>query len=161
MLSSISLVVQWYRICLQCRIPGFDLWVREIPQRREWQPTPVFLPGESCGQRSLVGYSPRGPKESDRTEWLIFTFIQLYGYATVCLTFHLLKRNLDFFHFQMLKMKHLWTFMYRFFWYVYKVLFLWGKYPVLRLLRCISICLNFKEIFRLIFSQWHYHFLSP
>ena len=93
---------------------------------------------------------------------LIFTFIQLYGYATVCLTFHPLKRNLDFFHFQMLQMKHLWTFMYRFFWYVYKVLFLRGKYPVLRLLRCIiSICLNFKEISRLIFSQWHYHFLSP
>ena len=37
---------------------GFDPWVRKIPWRREWQPTPVFLPGESHGQRSLVGYSP-------------------------------------------------------------------------------------------------------
>ena len=35
---------------------GFDLWVRKIPWRRAWQPTPVFLPGESHGQRSLVGY---------------------------------------------------------------------------------------------------------
>ena len=34
----------------------FDPWVRRIPQRREWQPTPVFLPGESHGQRNLVGY---------------------------------------------------------------------------------------------------------
>ena len=39
---------------------GFDAWVREIPWRRAWQPTPVFLLGESHGQRSLVGYSPQG-----------------------------------------------------------------------------------------------------
>ena len=39
---------------------------------RKWQPTPVFLPGESHGQRSLVGYSPRGHKVSDTTEWLHF-----------------------------------------------------------------------------------------
>ena len=38
--------------------------------RRKWQPTPVFLPGESHGWRSLVGYSPRGRKESDTTERL-------------------------------------------------------------------------------------------
>ena len=36
--------------------------------RRKWQPTPVFLPGESHGRRSLVDYSPRGRKESDTTE---------------------------------------------------------------------------------------------
>ena len=36
---------------------GFDPWVRKIPRRRAWQPTPVFLPGESHGQRSLEGYS--------------------------------------------------------------------------------------------------------
>ena len=35
---------------------GFDPWVRKIPWRRAWQPTPVFLPGESHGQRSLMGY---------------------------------------------------------------------------------------------------------
>ena len=39
----------------------------EIPWRREWQPTPVFLPGESHGQRSLEGYSPQGCKKSDMT----------------------------------------------------------------------------------------------
>ena len=45
----------------QCRRPkreGFDPWVRKIPWRRAWQSTPVFLPGEFHGQRSLVGYSP-------------------------------------------------------------------------------------------------------
>ena len=37
---------------------GFDPWVRKIPWSRKWQPTPVLLPGEFHGQRSLVGYSP-------------------------------------------------------------------------------------------------------
>ena len=40
----------------------------KIPWRRKWQPPAVFLPGESHGQRSLVGYSPWGCKESDTTE---------------------------------------------------------------------------------------------
>ena len=38
----------------------FNPWVRKIPWRREWQPTSVFLPGKSRGQRSLAGYSPWG-----------------------------------------------------------------------------------------------------
>ena len=42
-----------------------------------WQPTPVFLPGESHGWRSLVSYSPRGHKESDTTEWLNWTELML------------------------------------------------------------------------------------
>ena len=46
----------------------FDPWVRKIPWRRTWQPTPIFSPGESHTQRSLVGYSPWGRKGSDRTE---------------------------------------------------------------------------------------------
>ena len=45
-----------------------------IIRRRKWQPTPVFLPGKSHGQRSLVGYSPWGRKESDTTEQLHFHF---------------------------------------------------------------------------------------
>ena len=45
----------------------------EIPWRREWLPTPVFLPGESHGQRSLGGYSRQGCKESDTTEQLPYT----------------------------------------------------------------------------------------
>ena len=46
----------------------FNPWVRKIPWRTAWQPTPVFLPGESHGQRSLMGYSLEGCKESDTTE---------------------------------------------------------------------------------------------
>ena len=52
----------------RCKRPRFDPWVGKIPWRRKWQPTPVFLPGESHGQRSLAGYSPYGCKESDTTE---------------------------------------------------------------------------------------------
>ena len=47
---------------------GFYPWVRNIPWSREWLSTPVLLPGEFHGQRSLVGYSPWGRKESDTTE---------------------------------------------------------------------------------------------
>ena len=52
--------------CRRCRRCGFDPWIRKIPWRRKWQPAPVFLPGESHGQRSLVGYM--GSQESDTTE---------------------------------------------------------------------------------------------
>ena len=56
--------------CLQCRRPGFNPWVGKVPKRRKGLPTPVFLPIESHGQRSLVGYSPWGRKELDTTEQL-------------------------------------------------------------------------------------------
>ena len=46
--------------------------------RRTWQLTPIIMPGESHGQRSLVGYSPQGHKESDTTEWLSIHAIQLW-----------------------------------------------------------------------------------
>ena len=47
----------------------FNPWIGKIPPwRRKWQPTPVFLPGESHGQRSLAGYSPWGHTELDMTE---------------------------------------------------------------------------------------------
>ena len=49
-------------ITCQWRRQGFNLWVRKIPWSSKWQPTPVFLPGEYHGQRSLVGYSPCGCK---------------------------------------------------------------------------------------------------
>ena len=55
----------------QCRRPkrhGLDPWVRKIPWRSAWQPTPVFLPGEFHGQKSLAGYSPCGHRELDTTE---------------------------------------------------------------------------------------------
>ena len=54
------------------RRPRFDPWVRKIPWRREWRPTPVFLPGEFHGQRSLVGYSSCGRRV--RHDWTTNTF---------------------------------------------------------------------------------------
>ena len=50
---------------------------REDSLRRKWHPTPVFLPGESYGQRSLVGHSPQGPKESPITEQHSHTALKL------------------------------------------------------------------------------------
>ena len=66
-------VAQWYRVYLKYRRGRgckFDPWVEEIPWGRKWQPTPVCMPGKSHGQRSLMGYSLWGPKESDTTERL-------------------------------------------------------------------------------------------
>ena len=54
--------------------------VGKIPWRREWLPTPVFLPGESHGQRSLVGYSPRGHRQLDRTEQLSLSSLQVVSF---------------------------------------------------------------------------------
>ena len=52
---------------------GFSPWVRKILWRRAWLPTPVFLPGKSHGQKSLVGYSPWGHKELGMNEATKFT----------------------------------------------------------------------------------------
>ena len=57
--------------CRWCKRHGFNPWVGTIPWRRAWQPTPVFLPGESHEQRSLGSYSPWDCKESDTTEPLL------------------------------------------------------------------------------------------
>ena len=54
-------------------------WVGKVPWRREGQPTPVFLPGEFHGQRSPVGYSPWGHKESDMTEQLTLPLFHSSG----------------------------------------------------------------------------------
>ena len=77
---------------------GFDPWVRKIPWRREWQPTLVFLPGEFFGQRSPVGYSPWGQKESDTTKQLILSleYNGIYYYTLLItescfLKIHILK----------------------------------------------------------------------
>ena len=69
--------------CRRRKRCGFDLWVGKTPKRRAWQPTPVFLPGESHRQRSLVGYGPYGLKESDMTDATKHAYTQ--GSATVLL----------------------------------------------------------------------------
>ena len=71
--------------CLQCKRPGFSPWVRKIPWRRAWQPTPVLLPGESHGWRGRAGNSPWGHKESDTTERLTHSSIKYMLYYTFLL----------------------------------------------------------------------------
>ena len=55
----------WLSKSGRCR---FNPWVGKIPSRKKWQPTPVFLPGKSHGQRRLAGYSPYSCKDWDMTE---------------------------------------------------------------------------------------------
>ena len=70
---------------------GFNPWVRKIRRRRAWQPTSAFLPGESHGQRSLVGYSPWGHQESEsdmtevtkHTHLYVFVGFKLYIWANI------------------------------------------------------------------------------
>ena len=54
----------------QCRRRGFHLWVRKIPWRRKWKPTPVFLTGEFHRQKSIMGQSPRSYKRVDHN-WVL------------------------------------------------------------------------------------------
>ena len=69
-----SLVAQLVKDLLAVQETGFNPWVGNIPWRRKWQSTPVFLPGESHGQRSLVGYSPWTHKELDTSDRVTNTF---------------------------------------------------------------------------------------
>ena len=67
-IDSASLVAQMLKRLSAVRETWFDPWVRKIPWRSKWQPSPVLLPGKSHGWKSLVGYSPWGGEESDTTE---------------------------------------------------------------------------------------------
>ena len=93
MLNRLPWWLRDYSVRLQCKRPGFNPWVGKIPWRRKWQPTPVFLPGESHGRRSLVGYSSRGRKESDTTERLHFQMLNR-GIVKFC---HVLIMKVFFF----------------------------------------------------------------
>jgi len=87
--STSSKMLGWMKLMLKSRLPeeicgandkepacqcrrhkrcGFNHWIKTIPWRRTWQPTPVLLPGKLNEQRSLAGYSPWGQKESEMTE---------------------------------------------------------------------------------------------
>ena len=66
-----SLVVQTVKNLPVMQETRVHPWIGKIPWRRKWHPTPVFLPGEFHGQRSLWGCNPEGHKESDTTEQLI------------------------------------------------------------------------------------------
>ena len=66
--SGVSQVALVLRTHLPMQETWFDPWVGKIPWRRKWQSAPAFLPRESHGQRSLLGYSPWGHKELETTE---------------------------------------------------------------------------------------------
>ena len=68
--TGVSLVVQIVKNLHAMQETQVQSLGQEDPLEKEWLSTPVFLPGEFHGQRSLVGYSPWGCKESDTTEWL-------------------------------------------------------------------------------------------
>ena len=67
MIALFKVTLQSKEPACQCRRPGFNPCIRKITWRRKWQPTPVFSPGKSHEQWSLVGYSPWGCKELDMT----------------------------------------------------------------------------------------------
>ena len=70
----------------RCKRPRFSPWVRKIPWKMKWQPTPVFLPGKAHGQRSQMGYSPWVTKSRSPCSWAhththtcVFLVVQLYS----------------------------------------------------------------------------------
>ena len=67
----------------RCKSRGFDPWVGKILWKRKWQPTAVFLPGESHGWRSLVGYSPWVGVTKSWTRLSDFTFTFFHFHTIV------------------------------------------------------------------------------
>ena len=85
LLTKLTGIPRWFsgkESACQCRRRGFEPWVRKTSWRRKWQPTAVFLPGESHGQRSLGGYSPWGHKRVGH-DWATKQQIK---FTTFCLT---------------------------------------------------------------------------
>ena len=72
----VNKLLQWKR-CKRC---GFNPWVRKIPWRRKWKPTPVFLPGTSHGTEETGGLQSTGCKESDMTEQLSRSLLKALYY---------------------------------------------------------------------------------
>ena len=70
LIYNVARLPQWLsgKECRSCRKHRINPWVKKILWRRKWQPIPIFLPEKSHGQRSLVGCSPWGHKESDMNE---------------------------------------------------------------------------------------------
>ena len=66
--------------CRRWKRCGFHPWIGKIPWRRAWQPMPIFLPGESQGQRSLEGYGPQCSKELGATEYTCMYLEDLYAH---------------------------------------------------------------------------------
>ena len=85
----LNIPLQNFLILNSSKRPGFDLWIKKIPWIKEWQPTPVFLPEESHGQKSLAGYSPWDRKKSNTTERLTLSLLTfLPAFVLLCPNSH-------------------------------------------------------------------------
>ena len=91
--SSNSWWLKKWRICLRCRRLGLNPWDGKIPWRRDSQPTPVFLPGEFHGQRSLVA-TVHGIAESNATEQLMSTLTFQWPIVLFCSLFLVLMSEI-------------------------------------------------------------------
>ena len=85
MTSQAALLVKTAWQCRRHKWRGFNPWVRKSPWRRTWQPTPVFLPGESHGQRSLEGYSPGVTQSQTRLRYLGTHARNIYNILISCI----------------------------------------------------------------------------
>ena len=105
---SSSVVKSGYKSDCQCRRHEFSPWAGTIPWRRKWQPVPVFLPGKFYGQRSLVGYSPRGSQrvgynwmtkytgmieQNDLLMWHAVQFLRIKVHDTCNIFSSILEKN--------------------------------------------------------------------
>ena len=89
--SSLGMLISFWKIkkiqkieCFKAfKMKMFLMKGRKIPWRREWPPTPVFLPRQSHVQKNLVGYSPCGHKELDTTEWLTHFHFACFLFSTL------------------------------------------------------------------------------
>ena len=82
-----SLLAQMVRNMPAMRETCVHSWVRKIPWKRAWQPTPLFLPGEYHEQRNLAGYGPWGHKELDMTKWLTTATLMLFTWENHSLVY--------------------------------------------------------------------------
>ena len=94
------------------RLPAmWETWVRDLgredPWRKKWQPTPVFLPGESHGRRSLVGYSPRVAKSWTRLSDFTFTFFSSWR-TSFRISVNASQEMKNSFRFSLLSLPHFW-----------------------------------------------------
>ena len=135
--------LRWKRICLQWGRPGFHLWVRKIPWRREQLPTQVFLPREFHGQRSLVDYSPCSHKESDPTEWLSLSLFFIYIYVYVC--------------------TYIYTHTYKYIYkktHIYTTLFSFGLSLLTDKLEYVCVCMYIYILIHILQRLFHLHKLA-
>ena len=113
----------------QYRRSRFDPWVGKIPWSGKWQPTPVFFPGAFHRQRSVVGYSPWGHKESDTIEWLTLAVQKL-----LIVTFVIFVYFCFFFHYSRRWIKEDLAVTFVYLWHIYTLIYGRNQHNIVKLL---------------------------